>query len=100
MLRKTNKKSKSVEERLVDVQKYHQHLLNLRAGFRADKPNQPRDPVGGRFAWCDTYAYDEHPVELVRNSSRTYEEREPEAVHIKHPPGALDQRHCSGLLTF
>ena len=100
MLKKTNKKSLSIEERLPDVQNYHRHILSLRNSVRADRPNQPRDPDGGRFSWSDTYSFDEHPVELIRNCDQTYEEKGTERVQIKQPKGSLDQRQCSGLLTF
>ena len=100
MRRKKNKKSATIEERLPAIQTYHRHILSLRASKRADRPNQPRDPIGGRFSWSDTYSYDEHPVELIRNANQIYEDKGSEGVQIKQPKGSLDQRQCSGLLTF
>ena len=43
--------------------------------------------------------FDEHPVEIIRNSNRTYEVKGTKSVQIKQPKGCLDQRQCSGLLT-
>src|SRR6185437_13404941 len=100
MRKRTNKKSKSIEDRLNEIQDYHRHILTLRQSKRKDRPNQPRDPEGGRFAWRDTYSFDEHPVELIRNSESTYEFVGTERVQISQPKGSLDQRQCSGLLTF
>ena len=42
----TNKESKSISERLPCVMRYHHHIIELRASVRADRPEQPRDPVG------------------------------------------------------
>lgn len=94
MLTRTNKKSKTVEERIPRLVKYHHHLLELRASARADRPDQPRDKLGGRFAYSDTYSFDEHPVELVRNHEKTYEYKGTEFVHVIEPRGSLDQRQC------
>ena len=100
MLKKTNKKSRSIEERLPCIQDYHLHILSLRKSVRIDKPNQPRDPDGGRFAWADTYSLDEHPIELIRNAKQTYEQKYTDHVQVKQPKGSLDQRQCAVYLLF
>src|SRR6185437_11523795 len=100
MRRRTNKKNRSVEDRLTEIQDYHRNILSLRNSIRKDRPDQPRDSEGGRFAWSDTYSFDEHAIELLRNKNQTYEVIGTERVQIAQPKGSLDQRQCSALLTF
>ena len=100
MLKRTNKSSKTIEDRLEIIQKYHWDIMRIRKSRREDRPDQPRDAIGGRFAWSDTYSMDEHPVELLRNMTNTYDDVKTQHVQIKFPKGSGDQRFCSGLLTF
>ena len=75
MRKRNNKKTKSIEERLGDCQKYHRELLAFKRSIRVDRPNQPRDPTQGRFAKSDQYATDETSVALIMNEDYTYEEK-------------------------
>lgn len=43
---------------------------------------------------------DEHPIELIRDLDKTYDDIGAEQAQIKQPKGALDQRWCSVILTF
>src|SRR6185437_7275039 len=100
MLKRANKKSKSILERLPVVQEYHRGLIATKKSIRSDRPAQPRDPIGGRLAWSEIYSLDEHPIELLRHMDKTYEHKGTKFVQIKQPKGCLDQRQCSVLLTF
>src|SRR6185437_13414411 len=46
-----------------------------------------------------TLTMDEHPIEIIRPTDRTYDDVGAEPVHVKQPKGSLDQRFCSGILT-
>src|SRR6185437_8159196 len=81
MRRRTNKKNRSVEDRLTEIQDYHRNILSLRNSIRKDRPDQPRDSEGGRFAWSDTYSFDEHAIELLRNKNQTYSHRDRESAN-------------------
>jgi len=90
----SNKKTRSPEERLPEVQKFHRWVKTLR------NSEPQRDPKYGRFPAEDTYASDQIPLEFGKFGKKTYNPKGAKSVRLKVPKGNLDKRVATLQLTF
>lgn len=93
--RRSNAKSKSPQERLPQVQKFHRTVKLFR------QPPPQRDQKYGRFAAEHTYHVDQVPWEPAKRLfETTYEVKGKRRVQIKSPKVDLSKRQSTLQLTF
>ena len=93
--RRSNAKSKSPQERLPQVQKFHRTVKLFR------QPPPERDQKYGRFPAPNTYHVDQVPWEPAKRLfESTYEVKGTRRVQIKSPKVDLSKRQCTLQLTF
>lgn len=93
--RRSNQKSKSPQQRMEQVQKFH------RTAKRFRQPPPEKDPKYGRFAPQLTFHVDQVPWEPARRIfEETYEKKGTRRVQVKGPKVDLSKRQATLQLTF
>lgn len=91
--KRTNTKTKSAQERLPKVQKFH------RTAKRFCQPPPQQDPKYGRFAAKNRFHVDQVPLEFG-GSDTTYEKKGAKVVQIKKSKVDMERRVASLQLCF
>jgi hypothetical protein len=84
-----NKKSKSVEQRLPQIRKFHQTVKEFR------QPPPQMDPKYGRFPANRTYHVDQVPLEFGGMFKKTYDRKGKKSIRIKGTKFNLDKRQAT-----
>jgi len=91
--KRTNTKTKSAQERLPKVQKFHRTVK------RFCQPPPTQDPKYGRFKPHNRFHVDQVPLEFG-GAEHTYEKKGAERVNIKRPKIDMERRVASLQLCF